>query len=274
MNYPKGCMIIVRGILYFIFLYTALCIFLYLMQRRILYHSHGTVPADTEIQALGLRFWPPGSAAYRGLISTDQKVGSAGTVVVFHGNGGSAVNRFHYMQFLEPLGYRVVLAEYPGYGGRSGRLNEKIFLEDARITVRLVHELYGLPVFLCGESLGCGVAAGAAVHSDFPIQGVVLITPWDSLTELARTRYRIFPVRLLMRDRYDNIHNLKDFPGRVAVALAEFDEVIPNKHGMRLYGALSCEKRLWVWKGTGHNSWPGIVDTDWWKEAMEFLAQY
>jgi pimeloyl-ACP methyl ester carboxylesterase len=264
-------MVFVKVLFYFIFLYVMLCILMYFMQHRMIYYPQRRAPGSAELQALDLRFWPSDSQ-YRGFISTKEETGSAGTVVVFHGNAGGAQHRLHYMPFLEPLGYRVVLAEYPGYGGRSGRLNEKSFLEDAKKIVRLVHEQYGGPVFLCGESLGCGVATGVAADSSFPISGIILITPWDSLPELAQAIYRFFPARLLVRDKYDNIENLKTFTGRVAVALAGRDEVVPNRHAMRLYDALSCEKKFWIWLGAGHNSWPGMIDVSWWKEVMEFLS--
>jgi len=264
-------MIFVKVIFYFIFLYVTLCILMYFMQHRMIYYPQRRAPGSAELQALDLRFWPSDSPEHRGFIST-KETGSAGTVIVFHGNAGSAQHRIHYMPFLEPLGYRVVLAEYPGYGGRSGRLNEKVFLEDAKNTVRLVYEQFGSPIILCGESLGCGVATGVAADSAVPVQGVILLTPWDSLPELAQAIYRFFPTRLLVRDQYNNIENLNAFTKRAAVALAEHDEVIPNRHGRRLYEALSCEKKLWIWKGTGHNSWPGIIDAEWWKEVMEFLT--
>jgi len=45
-----------------------------------------------------------------------------GTVTVFHGNAGPAAGREFYLQALAPLNYRVILAEYPGYGGRTGTL--------------------------------------------------------------------------------------------------------------------------------------------------------
>lgn len=52
-------------------------------------------------------------------------------MIVFHGNAGAAIDRSYYVDALTPLGYRVVLAEYPGYGGRSGQPREKVFVADA-----------------------------------------------------------------------------------------------------------------------------------------------
>lgn len=265
------CADMLKIILTILFVYIAFGILLYLMQGRVIYRPDRVFPEDFELKALGLRFWP-GEEVYRGLGSIHEQAGEAGTVVVFHGNAGSARHREHYMEVLEPLGFRVVLAEYPGYGGREGKKNEKSFAADAETTVRLAHETYGDPLYVVGESLGCGVAATLAKMNSVPFRGMVLITPWESLFSLAQARYWFLPARWLIRDRYDSSRNLAGYQGRVAVALAEYDEVIPNQHGLKLYESLLCEKKLWIWQGENHNSWPGSIDISWWKEVMGFLG--
>lgn len=258
--------------LYLAVAYTILLVFAYFFQRRMLYFPYRGVPSKMQLRPLGLQSWPSEGQTYRGFISTEQATRNAGTVIVFHGNAGAAWDRDHYIGKLEPSGYRVVLAEYPGYGGRSGRPNEKEFLADAKNTVHLAYEKYGKPILLCGESLGCGVATGVAADASVPIEGVVLLTPWDSLPNLAQTLYWYLPARWLVRDRYDNIGNMEGFPGRVAVVLAEHDEIVPKRQGLRLYEALSCEKRLWILKGAGHNTWPETTDVSWWREVLDFVA--
>jgi len=47
--------------------------------------------------------------------------------VIFHGNACSAKGRYYYIEALERLGYRVILAEYPGYGSRLKRPSEALF---------------------------------------------------------------------------------------------------------------------------------------------------
>jgi pimeloyl-ACP methyl ester carboxylesterase len=173
---------------------------------------------------------------------------------------------------IEPLGFRVVLAEYPGYGGRSGETKESSFVADAMTIVQQVFDQSEGPVYLLGESMGCGVVAAVAANSPVPIAGLVLITPWDSLPDLAQSLYWYLPARHLTRDRYDSVSNLITFDKPVAVAIAEADEVVPSRHSMRLYDALSAPKRLWRFKGAGHNSWPANPGDKWWEEAMLFLT--
>ena len=242
------------------------------LQNRLLYYPGSSAPSDESLKADNLKRWKSSSGDYRGLVAANDAGGSKGTVVVFHGNCGIAADRSYYLMDLGALGYRVILAEYPGYGGRKGEVGEKSFVRDAVETVRLASEEYGGPLFLLGESLGCGVAAAAAKVTTVRIDGIVLITPWDTLASIAREKFPFLPVRLLLTDRYDNIANLASFKGRIAVVGAERDEIIPLPHARNLYDLLpGTSKRMWTVQGAGHNDWPMRVSPAWWKEIMEFL---
>ena len=244
----------------------------YLWQRRMIYFPDTARPSEGHCQALGLRFWPDPGDGYRGFIGLAAPADTKGLVVAFHGNAGSAADRAYYVHALAPLGYRVVLAEYSGYGGRPGGLGERPFVDDAKETVRRASEAFGGPLFLVGESLGCGVAAAVAADPEIPVEGVVMITPWDSLPAVAQALYGNLPLQRLVRDKYDNIRNLQAYAKPVAIVLAERDEIIPRKNSMRLYEFLTAPKRLWTFKGAGHNSWPIGPDEIWWREVMDFVS--
>lgn len=263
----------VRIFLTIIVLYLAFAIFAFVMQRRMLYFPGQVRPSEEWVQMSGLAPWPAPNADYRGFVGVEPTGEPKGTVVVFHGNAGMAVDRSYYVRALTPLGYRVLLAEYPGYGGRSGRPSEATFVADARETVKLAHQEFGSPIFLWGESLGGGVATALAADPPVPIAGVVLVTPWDSLPRLAQSIYWFFPARWFVLDKYDNVANLQSYGGRVAVALAEKDEVVPIRHGRRLYESVDGPKKLWLFENAGHNSWPIHPEASWWNEVMQFLGE-
>ena len=218
-----------------------------------------------------MRPWPLSGDDYRGLVDINETGHAKGTIIVFHGNAGTALDRDYYMSALGSLGYRVLLAEYPKYGGRKGELGESAFVRDAKETVRLACEYYSGPILLLGESLGCGVAAAVAQDSSIRIDGIILITPWDALLEVAKSKFPLFPVRLLLKDKYDNIQNLNKFSGSIAVVGAGLDEVIPIRHAINLYESLPGTKRMWTIQGGGHNDWLLHTDMMWWKEIMEFI---
>jgi uncharacterized protein len=241
------------------------------LQYSLLYYPDSSLPSREELAADNIQFWPSGPGDYRGFIGTIAIGEIKGTVIVFHGNAGTAADRAYYVTALGTLGYRVILAEYPGYGARKGELGETAFVNDAQATVRLATEKYGGPIFLVGESLGCGVASGAARDKSLTIPGIILITPWDTLLAVAKSKFPIFPVRLFMKDRYDNSGNLQGFRGKIAVVGAGKDEIIPIRHAHELYKSLPEHKKMWIITGAGHNDWPMLVDVSQWREFMDFL---
>jgi len=242
------------------------------LQHKLLYYPSSFVPSQELLHANNIQFWPSDKNNYRGFVSIAENNHVKGTVIVFHGNAGTAADRTYYVQALEPLGYRVILAEYPGYGARAGALGEKSFVGDAKETVRIAHKRYGNPLFLLGESLGCGVVAAIAKEAPENINGLILITPWDSLLSISKSQFPWIPVRFFMKDTYDNIGNLKDYQGKIAIAAAERDDVIPMRHATALYQSLQESKKMWVMKGVGHNDWPRVTGQSWWQEIMGFVS--
>ena len=128
---------------------------------------------------------------------------------------------------LAPLGLRVILAEYPGYGPRAGALGEASFVADAEQTVALAHRQYGGPLLLVGESLGAAVAAAAAAQRRELTAGLLLITPWDRLAHVGAHHYPWLPVKWMLRDDYDSQARLAGFDRPVLVAVAEHDSIVP-----------------------------------------------
>lgn len=252
--------------------YGLLVLLVFLLQRKMIYFPDRYRPPAESLLAMGLRYWPEDSSSYKGIVGDQGPVQYRGVVIAFHGNAGSAWQRDYFIHALQPLGFRVILAEYPGYGGRPGKVGESDFVKDAVDTIKQVRTAFGGPVYILGESLGCGVAAAAAGSPDISTAGLILITPWDSLPDLAQSLYWYLPARLLTRDRFDSLHHLKAYDKPVAMAIAKEDKVVPNKHSMRLYNALTAPKRLWEFQGAGHNSWPTHPGAPWWREAMDFVA--
>ena len=242
------------------------------LQKKMLYYPDHHLPSAAQLAAHHLRFWPEGQQNYRGFAGTAPAVPGKGTIIVFHGNAGTAADRAYYVQALLPLGYRVILAEYPGYGARQGDPAESILVNDAGETLRLARELYAGPIYLLGESLGCGVAAAAAKQAGNAVDGIILITPWDDLLSVAKAKFPWLPVRLFLSDTYDSAANLAAFHRPVAVIAAERDQVIPVAHAEALYRSLTGTKRMWTVEKAGHNDWPLAVDTAWWREITDFVS--
>lgn len=264
-----------RILFYLVAGYLLLTGFVWLIQRKMLYFPDPAPPISTVHRGNGLHLepWPGKGADFRGYTGNllPENSPARGTVVVFHGNAGAASDRIYYPLALETRGYRVVLAEYPGYGGRSGELSEDALIRDGRETARRALAEFGEPLLVWGESLGAAVAAGVAADRTLPVAGVVLITPWDSLVNLAQRRYWYLPVDWLLRDRYESRLYLDAYHGPVAVLAAEQDEIIPSRHSQHLYDALHEPKRHWIFQRAGHNSWPVDPQAAWWDEVLKWF---
>ncbi len=252
--------------------YVIMCLLLFIFQRKLLYLPNGIPLSEERAIDAGLRYWPAYDH-FQGFINLGEPVDAGGTIIVFHGNAGAAYHRYYYAKALVNRNLRVILAEYPGYGGRTGGLSEDVFVDDALETIRLAHQEYGEPLYLWGESLGAGVASSAIRKTDIPIKGVVMFTPWDTLPNLAQTHYWYLPARWLVLDKYDNVENLLGYEGNIAIVLAGNDEVVPAKHGKRLYDSITGTKKLWLFEGTRHNEMPIDPDLPWWGEVVEFISQ-
>ena len=252
--------------------YIALVLILFFYQRNLLYYPSDMVPSETRLAAKQLRYWPS-IEGYRGFTTLKEPDLVRGTIVVFHGNAATAYHRRYYRDALYQYGFRIILAEYPGYGSREGSPTEVTLVSDALETVQQVYEQYGGPIFLLVESLGSAVVASTIARTDTPIKGLILLAPWDALADLAFTHYSYLMLHWLVLDEYDSIRNLADFNGRVAVVLAGQDKIIPVEHGQRLYDSINADKKLWLFKDADHNTVPVAPNLPWWKEVMDFVAQ-
>lgn len=261
----------VSGFVIFLLIYLLILLVAFLLQRKLIYFpAHFSEQQHNRMVAIAnLAPWPSVDELY-GLISKNPPGNIKGTVLVFHGNAGAAVHRVFYIDALQRLGYRVVIAEYPGYGTREGSPSEKQLTEDGINTAQRVSREFEQPLFLCGESLGAGVVAGIVASQAVPVKGLILITSFDSMTRVGRDYYWFLLPDWLLLDRFENVANLSAFTGNIAVLLADHDEVVPRRRTMALFDALATRKKLWRFNAR-HNTLPLESWRPWWAEVMQFI---
>jgi hypothetical protein len=108
-------------------------------------------------------------------------------------------------------------------------------------------------IVLVGRSLGSGVAVQLA--SRRPVTRLVLVTPYDSLQELAAGQFPWFPVRWLLQDRFESWQYAPQVAAPTLLIAAEHDEVIPRASTEALYTRFrSGIAAFKVIAGTGHNT--------------------
>jgi uncharacterized protein len=246
-------------------------------QRRLIYYPSTGTPAALEQMAQAEGFEPlvnSDGGAIAWIQSPRDRAAPEAVFIVFHGNAGFALHRSYYRDALRELSadrWACVVLEYPGYGARPGSPSKDSLVAAAAELLEVVLARHPVPVYLIGESLGSGVATSlAALHPD-KVSGLILVTPFTSLAAVGRHHYPFLPVRLLLRDNFDNVRNLKHYGGPVAVVLAEDDRIIPAAIGKKLHDAYEGPRRLWTQPGAGHNTLDLNPQNPMWKEMGEFL---
>ena len=196
---------------------------------------------------------------------------TVGSVLVTHGNAGSALDRDYLaLPIHDGLSLDVYVLDYPGYGARSGAPSLKSFLAAGEEALGLLPK--ELPVYLVSESIGAGVIAHLAGTHPERIKGMALFVPYHDLASVGQAAMPFLPVKLVMQDRFLPARWLEKYRGPVKVVLAGADEVIPTRFGQRLYDSYQGPKSLHLIPNARHNE-VAEQAPEWWQEVFAFWQQ-
>ncbi|MGB0866720.1 MAG: alpha/beta hydrolase [Granulosicoccaceae bacterium] len=146
--------------------------------------------------------------------------------------------------------HTVYLMHYRGYGNSTGSPSEVALYSDA-LTLYDALEGRHQSVSAAGRSLGSGVALYLA--SQRKLRSLVLITPYDSIASVAQTHYPWFPVKALIRDKFDAAFYAASVKIPSKIMRAEHDKVIPAQHTNVLEKVLD-HAQVWVAPNATHNT--------------------
>ena len=179
--------------------------------------------------------------------------GDGPVVVVFHGNAGHIGHRVPKFHALLDAGFGVFLAEYRGYGGNPGKVDEAGLTADARAVLRhLAGEgIAGDRLILFGESLGGGPAVRMA--TEFPVAGLVLESPFTSVADVAQAHYWYLPARWLVLDTWDNAGRIAALRAPLLIIHGDGDTIVPARFGRALFDLAPEPKESLFVSGAGHN---------------------
>jgi pimeloyl-ACP methyl ester carboxylesterase len=119
----------------------------------------------------------------------------------------------------------IYLLHYRGFGGSSGKPTQNALFSDALALFDQVHTHHP-NIDVIGRSLGTGVATYLA--SQRPITRLVLVTPFDSLQEIAASQFPYVPVRWFLQDKFESWRYAPNITAPTLIIAAENDEVIPR----------------------------------------------
>lgn len=259
-------------------MYGALCLYLFIMQARLLYYPNmpsrklTATPAD-----IGL--------AYEQVsITTRDRIKIHGwyvpvaqerfTLLFFHGNAGNISHRLDSIRIFHELGLSVLIVDYRGYGQSEGVISEQGTYRDAEAAWSFLTETRNMPagrIVVFGRSLGAAIAAHIA--STNKPGAVILESAFTSVPDMAARLYPIFPVRLLSRFNYDTRKMLTTVSSPVLIIHSPADEIIPYENGELLFEAAREPKKMLIIRG-GHNEGFLASGNIYIKGIDDFLQEY
>jgi pimeloyl-ACP methyl ester carboxylesterase len=204
-------------------LYLILCAALFVFQRSLIYFPQaGSVDSAESRMTLTMA-----DADIR--VSVREHSGAR--ALIYFGGNAEDVSR-NLPAFAEAFpDYAIYLLHYRGFGGSGGSPSEEAIARDA---LGLFDQVFSRhpQIALIGRSLGSGVAVRLA--SQRPVTRLILVTPFNSLQELAVRHYPWVPVKWLLKERYESGKYAEHIRAPTLLLAASDDEVVPRGSSERL----------------------------------------
>ncbi|MCP4382929.1 MAG: alpha/beta hydrolase [Hyphomicrobiales bacterium] len=232
----------------------AIVVLLSFLQTRMLFPTYLVGPApDLPTSAVGLEVETPTGEYLHGVHIPPARPHS-GERIVLLGFGGNAWNADCMAELLHGLfpDRDVVTFHYRGYRPSTGQPSATALLADAPLLYDLVVDRLGpARVVAVGYSLGTGVAADLAARRS--LAGVILVSPFDSLTALAGEHFPWAPVRLLLRHHMPVADAVRSLTTPFAIIVAADDRIVPPRRTEALRPAVANLVFDRTIANTGHN---------------------
>jgi len=197
-----------------------------------------------------------------------------GTWLWFHGNGGNISHRVTELELLHHrLGVGLFIFDYQGYGKSQGRPSERGTYGDARSALAYLqqnHRVNAGPIVYYGHSLGTAIAVELAVEHQ--PAGLVLVSPFTSVSDMTRLAFPWLPVSWLVKDKYNTLSRIARVHCPLLVLHGTQDELVPVSHGQQLYRAAAEPKGFQALPQAGHNDTFEAGGEDYWAAIEDFLA--
>lgn len=172
-------------------------------------------------------------------------------VVFYHGNGGSACDRAFLKNYFSNLGYSSLFVEYAGYLNDTRKPSQKALMQDVENINNFIKTSGYKELVIAGESLGASLAS---YHSSLTDENkLLLIEPFYSLENIAKSQYPLYPVSWILLDKYKSILWLNDIK-QVEIIHGNADTIVPIVESKRLFSEITTENKKYVEiSGSDHN---------------------
>ena len=209
-----------------LFFYLAIAALVFVYQARLLFPAGmvgGAAPLPAGAERLSL---DSGSGERLHGVHIPPAAAASGVLILgFGGNAWNAEAAAAYLHDLYPEG-EVVAFHYRGYRPSTGSPSAAALIGDAPLVYdEAVARIRPKRIVAIGFSIGSGVASSLAGRR--PLDGLILVTPFDSLKAVARGHYPWLPVGLLFRHEMKPARWLAEAPVPAALIAGGRDTLIP-----------------------------------------------
>jgi pimeloyl-ACP methyl ester carboxylesterase len=224
-------------------LYGLACVLLLVFQRSLIYfpqpRAMGSASTVLELQQPDAKV----------LVSVRPRAG-ANALIYFGGNAEDVSQNLLPFSQAYP-DQALYFMHYRGFGGSTGSPSEDTIERDALALFDQVQAEHA-HVVIVGRSLGSGVAIRLA--SERPAARLILITPFNSLLQLAENALPYFPVKWLLRDTFESWRYAPLIKVPTLLIVAKDDEIVPRVSSDQLYAQFKAGVAVMqVIADKGHN---------------------
>ena len=223
-------------LLSFLLVYFFILVFTYLFQRNLLYHPNENNYSGDKI-SVPIKKIKIKTKDNIELISWYhlKDISEYKTILFLHGNAGTLENRIHKINHFENMNINFLIIAWRGFSGNKGKPTEQGLYEDAKSAVRWLKSngIKEKNIIIYGESLGTGVAVEIAQNKKFA--GIILESPFTSMIDAGKDKYPFLPVRLLLKDKYENDKKIKNIKSPILIMHGKVDNIVPFYMGKKLY---------------------------------------
>ncbi len=235
-----------------ILIYISICCVLYFYQARFIFYPPKPDHSFYEQVKQYEYFIKTDNETLHGWNIKNENLDHNTSIIYFGGNSEDVT--YNIPDSNKYSAKNIFFTNHPGYGKSTGQPSERSLFDNALQAYDQIiktHNLNAKDIIIMGRSLGSSVATYVA--SKRTSKGLILITPFDSIENIAIKQFHLFPVSLLLKHKFKTIDYIDRVNCPILIIATDNDEIIPSTNLSNLYKTREKKIKLLKINNAGHN---------------------